>query len=630
MHAQLLYLALFLLAFLLPSMLLGKLLMHAPRCLPAPRVARYLAGFCAAPLLLPAFGLASAVAPSTPRLLWVALPAIVAALGLVLVPGGTLGPLRRATVRSWRAAAIPAASVLLAWVAALAVLSMVLAVLINNAAYPVIGQDALKYANHALGFARSRELAELPSWSAGLGGNVLAGSHAISYQLLLSFALLATPEPGIGYPHDHALRMVAQVMVVYVFLGTCALGAMSRRPGAPALALLALLLAAALGYFSYAHSRDPFRIVALVPAVLALAAGSRRAAPGQLVLIAVLTALAVLAHTANVVYLACSVPALLALRARVHLRGAIARGLAAGLGAGVGGLHYAANAAQTGHLMGGISYHGYRGTELWQALVQQPRFVRAAALDLPERLTLAISGQGVALSVAGLVLATVFIVRWARRARSAELGAALGAAVLVAYLPLLGVFDRGGLLPLSWFFSSNPRYLAHAQPFAAALVALAIGELVARTGRMGRVVLPAAALALALAAVPIVNAAWDRVGRGALAFLLVAEEINGATRTARGVVLVDQDFRRYYLDGRTAYIGAPPAWPVLAAETPAAAGHWLADAGVSHVVLRAERIPGWWARLPLLSYLEGARDVSRQVLPLGSVVYTLPEPGAGR
>jgi hypothetical protein len=69
---------------------------------------------------------------------------------------------------------------------------------------------------------------------------------------------------------------------------------------------------------------------------------------------------------------------------------------------------------------------------------------------------------------------------------------------------------------------------------------------------------------------------------------------------------------------------------VLAAETPAAAGHWLADAGVSHVVLRAERIPGWWARLPLLSYLEGARDVSRQVLPLGSVVYTLPEPGAGR
>ena len=54
----------------------------------------------------------------------------------------------------------------------------------------------------------------------------------------LALALLATPEPGVGFPHDHALRMVAQIFVAYLLAGTVGIAALSRRPAAGALALL--------------------------------------------------------------------------------------------------------------------------------------------------------------------------------------------------------------------------------------------------------------------------------------------------------------------------------------------------------------------------------------------------------
>ena len=606
---------------LLLALGLGGLLARLPRALPVPLLARFYAGLSLAPFASGAWVMLCA-------LLWPGIPHTVMALGLtgialiLFATGLRYLPARLA--RAWRAQpGLPGGRLtLLVLYGACAMLLAVLGdKLWRNALQPVAAHDALNYLSEALYFLDVRGLAGMLGMGDATDGSVRGTTHGFLFSAMLAGALSFT-DGAPGWPGDLAARLALQLTIPSMLCALLALAALLRRRGAGALAIVLLLGVAQFEYVSHAASRDGFRIAPLLLFGLLLSGVSgTRARAGSLVLLAGSAALAVTAHTLNVmvVVVATAMCCVLAAWQRYAWTNVLSTLAAVAVGVLAASARYIASYRASGQLWGELpARYGLEGSVLDGAWQHLARYADSHALGAAQKIGVLLARDGGLLSAVGLLAAAALLLfRTGRTQGGAARLWALIALGLVA--PLTGWFDIEPYRISDWFVE-NLRYTLHWYPWLAlAVVAcmLIVGERCAARGQKAArvmavlsllVVLAYSALALHTLSVrwrgePARSAARQAFGQQ----LELLQKLNHELALGQRLCLDDVGYQ-YYLGNRALILGAKSSWPLLRAGDDTQVAARLDALAIGAVVFKKASLPGWYERLPLYQSLSSSPD----------------------
>lgn len=595
---------------------LAGLLLALPRALPAPRLARCLAGLSLAPFATGAWVMLWAA-------LWPGMPpgALLASLiGVALLLAASVArTLPRRVMRGWQrlptmpGGALTTAVVYGALLVALAVLSLRLW---RNALQPLAAHDTLNYLSEALYFLDQRSESGMLNMHDAADGSVRGNTHGFVFTGLLAGALLFT-DGAVGFPNDFAARLAVQLTVPAMLCAVAALAAVLRRRGVGALAVLMVLGVPQFGYISQAASRDGFRIASLLLLVLVLSSlGAQRVRSTTLALVAAAAALALTAHTLNVVVIA-TVTAMWCVVAacnRWRLAAVLAVATAVSLGVAAVSGRYVASYLAYGQLWGELpSRYGLAGSVLegtWQHLA---RYAASHALSPGDKIAVVLARDHGLLSGVGLAAAiALLLLNGAINVRPAQRLWALSCLALIA--PLSGLFDWEPYRVSDWFVE-NLRYALHWYPLlAVTLAALMVqaGDALSTCGRRAARIAAWAVLILCVGygglAAHTVGARWRGeaanagVRRALVSQLELLHNLERNLAPSLRLCLDDLGYQ-YYLDNRALLLGAKPSWPLLRAADTAQAAASLDALAVGAVVLKKASIPDWFDRLPFYQLL---------------------------
>lgn len=606
---------------LLLALGLGGLLSRLPRALPVPLLARFYAGLSLAPFASGAWVMLCA-------LLWPGIPGTVMAAGLLaiaLILCATT--VRQLPARLWRAwwaqPGLPGGRLTL--IALVGACAMVLALLgeklWRNALQPVAAHDALNYLSEAWYFLDVRGRAGMLDMGDAADGSVRGSTHGFLFSAMLAGALSFTGGAP-GWPADLAARFALQLTIPSMLCALFALAALLRRRGAGALAVLVLLSVAQFEYVSHAASRDGFRIATLLLFVLLLTSvGGKRARASSVLCLAGSAALAVTAHTLNlmVVAVATAMCCVLALWERRSWT-IILRTLAAvTVGVLAASLRYVASYRASGQLWGELpARYGLEGSVLDGAWQHLARYADSHALSVAQKIGVLLARDGGLVSGVGLLAAAALLLFRAGRTHSGaeRLWALTALAVIV---PLTGLFDIEPYRISDWFVE-NLRYTLHWYPWLAlAVVACMVraGERCTAGGAQTARVIAALSLALVLAygalALHTLSARWrGEPARFAArqAFdqqLELLQKLSQELAPGQRLCLDDLGYQ-YYLGNRALILGAKPSWPLLRAADGAQVAARLDALAIGAVVFKKASLPDWYERLPLYQAVSSSPD----------------------
>lgn len=590
---------------------LGALLLRLPRALPVPALSRFCAGLALAPFVTGAWMMAGA-------LLWPHAPREVMATGLVALAAllfmRGLRRLPRALIRAWRAqAALPGGAwttLPLVMMAAVA-FALLAQHLWRNALQPVSAHDALNYLSEARYFLAERGLPGMLDMGDAPDGSVRGNTHGFLFTAMLAAALCFSDGVS-GYPQDFAARLALQLTLPAMLCALLALAGLLRRRAVGALALLMVLGVAPFEYVSFAASRDAFRIAALLLFALLLEAngdGRTRAAPR--IALAVGAALAVTAHTLNILVVAVATAVSLGVmlwerrgwRPTAWLAGAV------GVGVLLASERYIASYRDSGQLWGELpSRYALQGSVLDGAWQHLERYAGSHALGAVDKLGVLLARDGGWLSGAGLLAALALLLVATGRRRAAMRGWALTSLALIA--PLSGMFDIEPYRLSDWFVE-NLRYALHWYPWLALVLVATLLCMIERAARRGGMQTRVSAVGIVLVsvvygalAVYTLEHAWrgekarSAARQGFETQLALLEKLAAELGTGQRLGLDDLGYQ-YYLAKPALILGARPSWPLLRAADQQQALARLDALGIGALVFKKASLPGWYERLPL-------------------------------
>jgi len=609
--------ALYLLTQVTLALGVGGLFLRMPRALPLPRIARFFAGLSLAPFVSGLWVMGCAA-------LWPGLPQAVMVAGLVLAALLlALGTFRRAPRRLWRAwrrtPMLAGGTLTLALVYGLLAVAMTLlaARLWSNGLQPLAAHDVLNYASEALYFLRERSSAGMLAMSDAADGSVRGSTHGFVFSALLAAALCFT-DGVAGHGQDLAARFALQTTFPAMLCALLALTALLRRRGAGALAVLMLLGVPHFEYVSYAASRDAFRIVPLLLLTALLSAlPVRRLRISTLLLVAGSAALALSAHTLNVMVIAAvtTMGGLIMLLQGRPVSRVVAVLVAVGGGVVLAGERYVASYLATGQLWGELpARYALAGTPLAGAWQHLDRYADSHAMGAAHKVLALLSRDHGFLSGAGLLAALLLLLCGARDGRRNHPPLLWAACCVALVAPLSGLFDIEPYRLSDWFVE-NLRYALHGYPLLAATLVAALLLPGARTPRAARATtVVTLVLVLAYGALAV-HSLWHWRGDAArLAStraldtqLELLNRLEAALPQGQRLCLDDFGYN-YYLDNRALILGARASWPILRAADAAEATARFDALGIGAVVLKKSSIPAWWERLPFHAALSAAGD----------------------
>lgn len=369
---------------------------------------------------------------------------------------------------------------------------------------PIKERDALVYLNEALAFTNERD-----SRNAILGirdhpdGSIIGNYHGFVFTGYLSHALMFSNDPGPS--EDFAVRIAFHILFIYGILSLIALGTALYNPNVGLFATILMFYVDRYSTILAKFSRDFFRIIPFIILVLILLRvdddylKKKNHSKADLTLYLVLwiyTVLSVTSHSVGVVFVICLALVWFLIRSwrgEVFQKKLTVLVLLA-LGTIIGGFRFVEviifsndpGSDQNFLSLGSAGEEAFYDEEIsdelsfesYMNLGIDERYAKFNTMKFGQLIKEILGRDKYLISVPSLAILGLLSVQLIRKKNSPSLKEQLfiGLVFLSCYIPFTGIFDIS-VYSISQLYFVNSRYLTHAYPFGAVLIALTLFKL---------------------------------------------------------------------------------------------------------------------------------------------------------